>query len=288
VLSRVQATRTLASEYGTKTYWRGQQVSCYDCHDGASSDDPSQNTPPVVSDVSGNGLCGASVTIALPGSDANGQALSFRVVTQPAHGTVGVSNGQATYFAEAGYVGTDTFSFAANDGFSDSNLGTGTVTVAQGPFSVSGAAQVPTAWPTGWPTPFGAVVTASNTMAAVTCEWDFGDGSGHATGQHVTHTYTTPGVYQWALVARAAASQTTLTGSVSVAGPMLLSIVPTDGLLTVAWPKTAADAVLEQTRVLPVPAWTPDTHEVASDPVSFYATVPNPGGNGFFRLRLVQ
>lgn len=288
VLSRAQGARTLATKFGTETYWRGQQVSCYDCHDGADSDDPSRNSPPVVSNVSATVLSGASATVTLPGSDANGQTLGFRVVAQPVHGTVGLIGAIATYFAEPGYVGTEAFTFAANDGLSDSNLGTGTVAVAQGPFSVAGGAHVPPSWPAGWPTPFSAMAAASNITAVVAYDWDFGDGSGHATEPHLTHAYSTPGIYWWTLVARVSTSQATFTGSIWVADPMLLSIAPVADSLTVAWPKTAADVVLEQAPILPTPAWTPDTHEVMGDLWTYRVTIPNPGGNGFLRLRLVQ
>jgi hypothetical protein len=69
---------------------------------------------------------------------------------------------------------------------------------------------------------------------------------------------------------------------------MLLSIAPVAGSLTVTWPKTAADTLLERTPVLPATAWVPDTHEVISDPGVFRVNMPNPAGDGFFRLRLVE
>jgi PKD repeat protein len=288
VLGKAQTTRTVTSKFGTKTYWRGQKVSCYDCHDGANSSNPSANTPPVVTDVSTNVLNGASVAMTLPGSDANGNPLTFRVVSQPAHGSVGVSNNGATYLADPGYVGTDTFTFAANDGFADSNLGTGAVAVAQGPFSIDSVAHLPATWPAGWPTPFGAAATPSNTTATVTYDWDFGDTSEHSTSQYASHAYAAPGTYRWTLVARASTAQTTVSGSIAITGPMLLSATGAGSLVTVVWPKTPADAVLEQTPILPPTGWMPSTNAVLIGPATFRVNVPNATGDQFYRLRLAQ
>jgi hypothetical protein len=46
------------------------------------------------------------------------------------NGTVALNGTTATYFPGVGYSGTDTFTFAASNGFNDSNLATGTVAVA--------------------------------------------------------------------------------------------------------------------------------------------------------------
>ena len=34
VLSRAQADRALSTQYGTKSFFRGGQISCYACHNG--------------------------------------------------------------------------------------------------------------------------------------------------------------------------------------------------------------------------------------------------------------
>jgi hypothetical protein len=119
--------------------------------------------PPVVAGISTNTTSGQLVAVTLPASDANGNTLTFRVVSQPAHGSVGVSNRVATYFPDPGFVGGDFFTFTAHDGFSDGNLATGTVTVAQGPFAIVAAALVPSSVPLDWPAPFG--VTATRAMS---------------------------------------------------------------------------------------------------------------------------
>ncbi|MHB8873879.1 MAG: Ig-like domain-containing protein, partial [Myxococcaceae bacterium] len=62
--------------------------------------------------------------IVLTGSDVDGDALTFLVVTQPGHGALTGSGASLTYTPVAGYNGSDSFTFAANDGQADSPPGT--------------------------------------------------------------------------------------------------------------------------------------------------------------------
>ncbi|MBK6939087.1 MAG: hypothetical protein IPH13_02625 [Planctomycetes bacterium] len=129
VLSFAQADRTLSTKYGTKTFWRGFRIGCYDCHNGPNSDDAINNTPPAVTNKSVSTPADQPLVIALTGTDANGHALTYRIVEQPEHGSVAQNGASATYFPEVGFVGPTTFKFAARDPFTDSNLGTVTVQV---------------------------------------------------------------------------------------------------------------------------------------------------------------
>ena len=78
---------------------------------------------------------GTTLTVASPGlltddTDADGNTLTAIKVTNPAHGTVTVNaNGSFTYTPTAGFSGTDTFTYKANDGLVDSNTATVTITV---------------------------------------------------------------------------------------------------------------------------------------------------------------
>jgi hypothetical protein len=128
VLSRVQKDgRTVTTDkFGSRTYWRGQQISCYGCHDGANSSNPTTRGFPTANNTGSSTVAGQSVAMALTGSGVTG----WRIVSQPANGTVALSGTTATYFPEVGYSGTDTFTFAASNGYNDSNLATGTVSVA--------------------------------------------------------------------------------------------------------------------------------------------------------------
>lgn len=128
-LSRANGDRTFSTEMGTKTFWRGFQIGCYTCHNGPRSDDRSTNTPPAVSNASITTSAGMAISFALTATDANGNPLTLRIVSQPAHGTAGLNGVTASYFPDPGYSGADSFTFAAWDGYTNSNLGTVGVTV---------------------------------------------------------------------------------------------------------------------------------------------------------------
>ncbi len=125
-LSRVLADRQVTTEdYGTRSLWRGYQVSCWLCHNGPNSESRTSSVPPSV------GNSNISTTVGTPGSvllPVTGSG-TVRIVTQPANGTVGLSGSSATYYPVAGFEGSDQFTFAATNGSTDSNLGTVQVTV---------------------------------------------------------------------------------------------------------------------------------------------------------------
>jgi len=60
------------------------------------------------------------VAITLGGSDAEGDALAFAIVTPPTHGTLGGTAPRLTYTPAANYNGPDSFTYKANDGTVDS------------------------------------------------------------------------------------------------------------------------------------------------------------------------
>lgn len=128
VLSLAQNNRSFTtSKYGTKTFFDGQRIGCYDCHNGPSSDNPTTNQAPVAQ----NGSLTAGnqpVPLTLLASDPTGQPITLRIVEQPAFGRVGLSGMVATYIPDPGFAGIESFTFAANDGSRDSNLGRVTVT----------------------------------------------------------------------------------------------------------------------------------------------------------------
>jgi hypothetical protein len=72
---------------------------------------------------------GASVNIVLTATDANGNLLTYSVTTLPTHGTLAGTAPNLVYTPSAGFNGTDTFQFRANDGTVNSNVATVTVVV---------------------------------------------------------------------------------------------------------------------------------------------------------------
>lgn len=127
VLSAAQANRSFSTDFGTKTFFDGAIVSCYACHNGPNSESPSPNHKPVAANkVLTVGDLPASVTLTATDADAN--PLTWRVVTQPQGGRVGLVGNVATYAPDPGFAGVDQFTVAAWDGSIDSNLAQVTVT----------------------------------------------------------------------------------------------------------------------------------------------------------------
>ena len=223
--------------------------------------------------------------MALP---VTGAGATPRVISQTAHGSVGLSNGVATYFPDPGFIGTDTFTFAAWDGWKNSALATGAVTVAEGPYSIAVRALVPPEYVSGWPAAFTVLATLSNSIVAVTYEWDFGDGSPHETSRYASHAYSAPGAYAWTVTARAGTARASAQGMIDVGEVLRLGIAggpPT----VVSWPRSLADAVLEHAAALGAPpAWRAATNEGYASPALFNVDVTDPGAMDYFRLRQVR
>nr|WP_242544529.1 kelch repeat-containing protein [Corallococcus sp. NCSPR001] len=60
------------------------------------------------------------VQLTLTGRDNDGDALTFRVLTQPTRGTLSGTAPDLTYTPNAGHTGTDSFTYRVNDGTTDS------------------------------------------------------------------------------------------------------------------------------------------------------------------------
>lgn len=70
-------------------------------------------------------------TVAPLGTDTDLDTLTYSVVTPPTHGTIVMAaSGTFVYTPNADYNGVDTFTFIANDGALDSNVGTFTLTIS--------------------------------------------------------------------------------------------------------------------------------------------------------------
>jgi len=120
VLSRSFKNQTLSSQF----FWRGRRVGCYDCHNGVSDTGGKARTAPTATSRSATTQVNQPVAISLT---ANAPIL--RIVSQPEHGMVALSSNTATYYPATGFVGTEIFTFCSDNGYRESNLATGTVTV---------------------------------------------------------------------------------------------------------------------------------------------------------------
>ncbi|WP_448604511.1 tandem-95 repeat protein [Thermoleptolyngbya sp.] len=90
------------------------------------------NDVPVANAATLNTRTGKTETGVLTATDVEGDPLSFSLVSPPANGTVTIINaltGEYTYTPNAGFSGSDSFTFRANDGTDDSAPATISITV---------------------------------------------------------------------------------------------------------------------------------------------------------------
>jgi hypothetical protein len=96
------------------------------------------NDPPVAVNDTYSTAQDTTLTVTAPGvltndSDVDGDALSAVLVADVTHGTLALnSNGSFTYVPAAGFSGTDSFTYTANDGAAASNVATAIITVGPG------------------------------------------------------------------------------------------------------------------------------------------------------------
>lgn len=87
--------------------------------------DPGDNQAPTADDVTGSTTASKPVDLTLKGADADGDPLTY-TAADASHGDVSVVGGVATYTPDAGFVGTDAFSYTVSDGTEETDA---TVTV---------------------------------------------------------------------------------------------------------------------------------------------------------------
>jgi VCBS repeat-containing protein len=99
---------------------------------GGGGGNNSAPTPPTASSSTLQTNEDTPVDSTLNASDPDGDTLTFSIVTQGTLGTASITDtasGAYTYTPDTGAMGTDSFTFKANDGSSDSNTATVTVTI---------------------------------------------------------------------------------------------------------------------------------------------------------------
>ncbi len=125
----------------------GEDSFTYAASDGTAASDPATVTIAVNDISSGNVaptsaddqfITSVNTPLNIPAagvlgndSDANGDALSAVIVSQPTHGTLALAaDGSFAYTPNAGYSGTDAFTYQATDGALAGNTATVTITIA--------------------------------------------------------------------------------------------------------------------------------------------------------------
>ncbi|MBI3448645.1 MAG: PKD domain-containing protein [Acidobacteria bacterium] len=217
VLSYARADRTVTAFGSTKSFWRGFEVGCYACHRGPKSDSRNPNHPPRVQNAAASTISRVAVPIPLHATDADGDPLTLRVVSQPAHGTVALAGATASYVSEAGFSGADAFTFAAWDGQTDGNLGSASIAVSTNNCALDCSASVPTIAHEGTPVPFQAFAAPSGCAGSAAFAWTFGDGSTGAAAS-MSHVYATSGIFDWALSVSVAGLTCARSGAIRIEG----------------------------------------------------------------------
>ena len=276
VLSRALGDRSVSAFGSTKTLWRGYQIGCYLCHNGPSSDDGTSNHPPTAANRSATTAHDTPVSIALSASDADGDPLTLRIVSQPQHGTVGLSSSTANYIPGAGFGGSDTFTYAAWDGSASSNLATVTVTVTPAQLTL-GDINMWTATDAPLTAHFSAQVSGG--VEPYVHDWDFGDGSAHSPLPGPSHTYASEGSYTVTLaVTDGAAGSVSTTSTVTVGSGassnryLIPGVAHNPGAAGTLWRSDVAAVNLEATE-----ATVTLTFRSPSETLSATATVPAGG-----------
>jgi hypothetical protein len=103
---------------------------------------PPGNSPPVAHPKSVTTTDGTPVAIGLSASDADGNGLTYELISQPEHGWITDKTAPGiVYSPERGYVGPDSFSFRVHDGNVYSGVATVTISVvpANNPPVITGA-----------------------------------------------------------------------------------------------------------------------------------------------------
>ena len=91
--------------------------------DNSDTDIDKQNRPPIVQSLTVTSD-GSPISIVLQGSDPDNDDLTYSIVTNPTKGSIDLSSNNATYTPSINAFDSDSFTYKANDGTSDSNIGT--------------------------------------------------------------------------------------------------------------------------------------------------------------------
>jgi hypothetical protein len=89
------------------------------------------NAAPVAQNQTVTTKANTDIDITLTATDADNDTLSYEISESPANGAISGTAPDVTYSPDTNFVGPDAFSFKANDGTTDSNDGTVSVTIEE-------------------------------------------------------------------------------------------------------------------------------------------------------------
>ncbi|WP_372807245.1 sulfatase-like hydrolase/transferase [Pontiella sp.] len=116
--------------------YAGTDGFTFSVNDGLAESDPATvsitvtNELPVAAGQRVRVTPDSSVNITLSGSDPEGRDLTYRVVDSPTYGVLTGAEPNLAYTPADGYEGSDSFTFAVNDGLAESDPATVSITVA--------------------------------------------------------------------------------------------------------------------------------------------------------------
>ena len=124
-----------AGRYTPDTNYVGDDALTYSVTDAAGNSSTAfvsitvMDQAPVVSNQAVTTNQGQAVAVVLSASDPDGDAVTVGVVLGPAHGTLTGTGANLSYTPQAGYTGSDSFTYQATDGALTSNVGIVSITV---------------------------------------------------------------------------------------------------------------------------------------------------------------
>ncbi len=95
-----------------------------------SDDDDPVNSIPVAANISVYTKIDTDVVILLTGSDADGDALTYTVATDPQNGVITGTAPNLTYTPNPGFAGSDSFTYTVSDGTAESEVATVDISVS--------------------------------------------------------------------------------------------------------------------------------------------------------------
>ena len=127
--------------YAPATNFNGSDQFTFKANDGRLDSPPATasitvtpaNDRPVAELLAVEVFSNDTVRIALSATDVDGDALTFMIVTPPAHGALGGTAPNLTYTPAPGYTGPDSFAFEASDGAMASEPALVSITVRPAP-----------------------------------------------------------------------------------------------------------------------------------------------------------
>jgi probable HAF family extracellular repeat protein len=117
--------------------YNGQDSFTFQASDGTLYGSPaavtininSVNDAPVAFGIAYSTNEDSPIALGLPAADAEGDALTYSIVSGPTHGTLSGTGNSPLYTPDPNFHGADSFTFKANDGAADSNTATVSIDV---------------------------------------------------------------------------------------------------------------------------------------------------------------